>query len=85
MRRPALYREILDRVAAEEARTLTAIGGDELAAAFLRTYEAAEPSEVLSPEAAFVVHIRSPRGPVSSRSAPSIVPALPAKSQQKVR
>jgi hypothetical protein len=65
--RPARWREILDRIAADEARTLTAIGGAELAAVFLRAYQATDPLEILSPEAASVVLVRSP----------SLVPDLP--------
>ena len=76
LRRPARYREILDRVAADEARTLTAIGGSALAAAFLRAYEATDPLEILSPEAASaIVHSR---GRIASiQSAPPLVPGLP--------
>jgi hypothetical protein len=55
LKKPARSREILDRVAADEARTLAAIGGGGLAAVFLRAYEAAEPMEILSPEAATLV------------------------------
>src|SRR5688572_21375815 len=36
LRKPRRFREILDRVAADEARTLAAVGGEEPAAVFLR-------------------------------------------------
>lgn len=78
LRNPARFREILDRVAADEARTLAAIGGGELAALFLRAYEAAEPLEVLSREAAFVVRAETKGGLATIDGAPSIAPELPA-------
>ena len=77
LHQPARWRDILDRVAADEARTLAAIGGGELAAMFLRAYEAADPLEILSPEAAFVVRAGSRGGLVSIQPAPSVVPDLP--------
>jgi hypothetical protein len=83
LRRPARWREILDRVAADEARTLAAIGGGELAALFLRAYEAAEPLEILSGEAAFVVRAEVKGGPPPIDDAPRIVPELPAESASK--
>ena len=83
MRDPRRFRDILDRVAADEARTLAAIGGGELAATFLRAFEAAEPMEILSREAAFVVRAetRGALAPVSD--APGIVPALPSRVRPK--
>ena len=77
LRQPARWRDILDRVAADEARTLAAIGGGELAAVFLRAYEAAEPMEILSSEAAFVVRAESTGLLVEVDDAPSLVPRLP--------
>jgi hypothetical protein len=95
LHRPARYREILDRVAADEARTLTAIGGDGLADVFLGAYEAANPREILSPEAASAVLDRSRGRIASTLSAPPLVPDLPpvgfdqtarsARSRQKLR
>jgi hypothetical protein len=78
LRQPRRFRDILDRVAADEAKTLAAIGGGELAATFLRAYEAAEPLEILSPEAAFVVRAGAEENLVSLESAPSLVPEMPA-------
>jgi hypothetical protein len=66
-RRPGRYREILDRIAADEARTLAVIGGEELAAVFLRACQTTDPLAILSPEAASAVVVRSP----------SLVPDLP--------
>jgi hypothetical protein len=84
LRKPARFRVILDRVAADEARTLTAIGGGELAAAFLRAYEIADPLEILSREAAFVVRAHRNEA-LASIGAPALVPDLPARSRQEVR
>lgn len=77
LRRPRRFRDILDRVAADEAKTLRAIGGDDLAALFLRAYEAAEPMEILSKEAALAVRARSRDSLASIKSAPPLVPELP--------
>jgi hypothetical protein len=81
-RRPGRYREILDRIAADEARTLAVIGGEELAAVFLRACQTTDPLEILSLEAASAVVVRSP----------SLVPDLPpvqtgrgVRSRQKCR
>lgn len=76
LRKPGRFREHLDRVAADEARTLATIGGGELAATFLRAYEATDPLEILSPEAAFVVRAHL-RGNADAVDAPSLVPDLP--------
>ena len=81
MRQPARFRDILDRVAADEARTLAAIGGGELAETFLRAYEAAEPMDILSREAAFVVRAETKGAPASIDDAPGLVPELPARKQ----
>ncbi len=83
LREPARFRDILDRVAADEARTLAAIGGGELAERFLRAYEAADPLEVLSPEAAFVVRAERKAALPALADAPSIVPELPAEKKTK--
>ena len=86
LRKPARYREILDRVAADEARTLAALGGDELAAVFLRACAAAEPLDILSSEAAALVRARVRSKVASLQSAPPLVPDLPAaRSRQKAR
>lgn len=85
LREPQRFREILDRVAADEARTLAAIGGGELAAQFLRAYEAAGPLEILSPEAAFVVRAETGEGLVTLAAAPSLVPELPRAEPVKRR
>jgi hypothetical protein len=77
MRQPARFRDILDRVAADEARTLAAIGGGELAATFLRAYEATEPMEILSREAAFVVRAEGKGALAVIEDAPGLVPELP--------
>ena len=77
LRRPERWRAVLDRVAADEARTLAAIGGGELTAMFLRAYEATDPLEILAPEAADAVLTRSRNGLASIHSAPSLVPNLP--------
>ncbi|MEX2127988.1 MAG: hypothetical protein WD871_07050 [Xanthobacteraceae bacterium] len=58
MRRPSRYLEILGRIAQDEARTLTTIGGSELAAVFWQTLEATNPLDILYPEAASVVLAR---------------------------
>jgi hypothetical protein len=79
LRHPTRWRDTLDRVAADEARTLAAIGGGELAAAFLRAFEAAEPMEILSKEAGFVVRAETKGGLASIDDAPSVVPTLPAQ------
>ncbi|HEX5777224.1 MAG TPA: hypothetical protein VFY21_00140, partial [Xanthobacteraceae bacterium] len=83
LREPARWRDILDRVAADEARTLAAIGGGELAAMFLRAYEAAEPMEILSKEAGFVVRAGSKGAIASIDDAPSVVPELPAAQPRR--
>jgi hypothetical protein len=83
MRNPARSREILDRIAADEAKTLAAIGGAELAALFVRTYKAADPAEILSEEAAFVVHAETNGALAAIGDAPSVVPALPGESKSK--
>jgi hypothetical protein len=83
MRNPARSREILDRIAADEAKTLAAIGGAELAAAFLRAYKAAEPLEILSEEAAFVVRAETTGALARIIDAPSVVPALPGEPKSK--
>ena len=77
LREPARFRDILDRVAADEAKTLNAIGGERLAGAFLRAYEAAEPMEILSKEAAFVVRAETKGALATIDNAPDIVPELP--------
>jgi hypothetical protein len=77
LREPARFRDILDRVAADEARTLAAIGGGELAAALLRAYEAAKPLDVLSREAAFVVRAEATSALVPLHDAPSVVSEIP--------
>jgi len=77
LRKPARWRDILDRVAADEARTLAAIGGGELAARFLRAYEATEPTDILSREAAFVVRAEGKGALTLIDDAPGLVPALP--------
>lgn len=79
LRHPTRWRDTLDRVAADEARTLAAIGGGELAAAFLHAYESAEPMEILSKEAGFVVRAETKGGLASIDDAPSVVPTLPAQ------
>ena len=55
MRRPSNYLEILEHAAWEEARTLTVIGGNELASVFWQTFHATNPLDILAPEAASVV------------------------------
>jgi hypothetical protein len=71
MRRPSSYLEILERVAGEEARTLTVIGGNELANVFWQTFHAANPLDVLAPEAASVVRACARRHPAANVSARS--------------
>jgi hypothetical protein len=86
LRRPSKYLEILDLVAADEARTLSAIGGEGLAAVFLRAYHASEPLEILSSDAVVVVRAREQRCLLPIQSAPSLVPDLPpVKARQKAR
>jgi hypothetical protein len=86
LRNPARWHNILDRVAADEARTLAAIGGGELAAAFLRAYETVEPTEILSREAAFVVLAETNGALAAIDNAPSLVPELPdAEPGQKAK
>lgn len=83
LKKPARWRDILDRVAADEARTLAAIGGGDLAATFLRAYEAAEPMEILSKEAGFVARVEK-RGLPLIELAPSVAPGLPAGPRLEV-
>jgi hypothetical protein len=87
LRQPARWRDILDRVAADEARTLAAIGGGDLAATFLRAFEAAEPLEILSKEAGFVVRAETKGGLAMIDDAPGIVAEMPAQKlrSRKVR
>jgi hypothetical protein len=91
LRKPARFRDILDRVAADEAKTLAAIGGGDLAATFLRAYEAAEPMEILSKEAGFVVRAETKGALAMIDDAPGIVPELPVemsvnrKARQRTR
>ena len=73
LQKPRRFRDILDRVAADEAKTLNAIGGERLAGAFLRAYEAAEPMEILSKEAGFVVPVGMMGRLVKVKDAPSVV------------
>jgi hypothetical protein len=79
------FRLILDRVAMDEAKTLRAIGGEPLADAFLRAYEAAEPLEVLSPEAAIAVRTKVKGALATIDDAPGIVPELPAEKPRSGR
>jgi len=83
LQKPRRFRDILDRVAADEAKTLSAIGGERLAGAFLRAYATAEPLEILSPEAAFAVHAEARGALASIDDAPSIVPHLPAVKRRQ--
>lgn len=83
LQQPRRFREILDRVAADEARTLAAIGGADLATLFLRGYKAAGSLEILSPEAAFVVRAETGEGVVALASAPSLVPEMPANETRQ--
>jgi hypothetical protein len=77
LKNPKRFRDILDRVAMDEAKTLRAIGGAPLADAFVRAYEAAEAMEILEDEAAFVVRVETNGALVKIDDAPSIVPHLP--------
>jgi hypothetical protein len=79
LRKPARFRDILGRVAADEAKTLNAIGGGDLAATFLRAFEAAEPMEILSPEAALVACAEMKGALAFIDDAPGVVPELPAQ------
>jgi hypothetical protein len=79
VRKPARFRDLLDRAAADEARTLAAIGGGDLAATFLRAYEAAEALQILSPEAAFVVRVETKDALAAIDHAPGLSPDLPLK------
>jgi hypothetical protein len=79
LKKPARFRESLDRIAADEARTLAAIGGGELAATFLRAFEATKTLEILSPEAAFVVRAETRDDFAAIEAAPPLVPHLPAR------
>jgi hypothetical protein len=87
LRNPARFRDILDRVAADEAKTLNAIGGERLAGAFLRAYAAAEPMEILEGEAGFVVRVGARGALATIDDAPGFVPELPADktSSRKAR
>ena len=86
LRRPSKYLEILDRVAVDEARTLSAIRGEGPAAVFLRAFHASEPLEILSADAAIAVRVREQRNLPAIRCAPSLVPDLPAvKARHKAR
>jgi hypothetical protein len=86
LRKPARFREILDRVAADEAKTLAAVGGDAPAAVFLRACAAAEPLEILSAEAAALVRARVRSKVASLQAAPPLAPDLPAaRTRQKAR
>ena len=66
MRRPSGYLEILERTAREEARTLTVIGGNELASVFWQTFHATNPLDILAPEAASLVRDCARRHPAST-------------------
>jgi hypothetical protein len=79
LQKPRRFRDILDRVAMDEAKTLRAIGGGELAGAFLRAYEAAEPLEILSREAALLVRTNSNGALPTIEDAPSIAPESAAR------
>jgi hypothetical protein len=72
--KPRRCRDILDRVALDEAKTLRAIGGEALADAFLHAYEAAESMEILSEEAGFVVRVGARGRLAEINDAPSVVP-----------
>jgi hypothetical protein len=80
LRNPARFRAILDRVAADEAKTLNAIGGERLAGAFLRAHAAAEPMEILSEEAGFVVRVGAKGALKTIDDAPSVVRELPKQT-----
>ena len=77
LKNPKRFRDILDRVAMDEAKTLRAIGGSELAGAFLRAYEAASPLEILSPEAALLVRTVREGALAAIDDAPGLVPESP--------
>jgi hypothetical protein len=83
LKSPRRFRDILDRVAADEAKTLAAIGGGELAAVFLRAYEATEAMEILSPESVALVGARDRSRVGSLQSAPSMVPDLPSSKARR--
>jgi hypothetical protein len=71
LQKPRRFRDILDRVAMDEAKTLRAIGGECLAGAFLRAYAAAEPMEIMEREAAFAVRVGARGNLVEIKDAPS--------------
>lgn len=77
LKKPAHWRDILDRVAMDEAKTLRAIGGAPLADAFLRAYETAEPVEILEREAGFVVRVEDKASLPMINDAPGIAPDFP--------
>jgi hypothetical protein len=81
LKNPRRFRDILDRVAMDEAKTLRAIGGERLSGAFLRAYEAAEPLEILEQEAGLVVRAKTKGALALISDAPEIVPVLPAGRQ----
>jgi hypothetical protein len=83
LRKPSRWHAMLDGVAADEARTLTAIGGDALAAIFLRAYAAADPFDILTADAAAAIRVRLASGLPLVQSAPSIVPDLPAEGHAR--
>jgi hypothetical protein len=87
LKNPRRFRDILDRVAADEAKTLNAIGGERLSGAFLRAYEAAEPLEILEREAGFVVRAETKGALAMIDDAPGLVPTSPAEKapRQKMR
>jgi hypothetical protein len=91
LKNPKRFRDILDRVAADEAKTLNAIGGERLAGAFLHAYGAAEPMEILSKEAGFVVRVGAKGALAMINDAPDVVLELPAeklvtrKTRQRAR
>jgi hypothetical protein len=74
MQNPSRYLEILERAAREEARTLAAIGGDELASVFWQTFHATNALDILAPEAAGVVRASARSRSVSN--ARSLVPSV---------
>ena len=77
LRNPARFRTILDRVAADEAKTLNAIGGERLAGAFLRAYAAAEPLEILEREAGSLVRVRASGRLAEVKDGPGVVEDVP--------
>ena len=85
LRQPARFRAILDRVAADEAKTLNAIGGERLASAFLRAYAAAEAMEILSEEAGLNVRAGARGRLMEIKDAPSVVPEVPKKAVSAVQ